>query len=270
MSQTEALAFSTDLDREVLLQRLDAVVDPEIDKSILKLGFVNSIQADAGHVTVELHLPTYWCSPNFCYMMAEDTRRELSKVTGVTDVTIRLKDHFASKAIESGVNSGQTFSEAFPDEAWEDLDEMRSIFLRKGYLSRQERLLRGLLQLGLSYEEISQLRNQDLTVQGDFCWVRHPTGQVSRVGPAEMATRYFHRGKEMGHAADPAATLVTDLNDKVIPQDRMKEYFVNARTVRLSLEANGSLCKAVLQARKGVEERVFVNLSSYIHHKRES
>ena len=270
MSNTEALAFSTDLDREVLLQRLDAVLDPEIDESILKLGFVNSIQTEAGHVTVELHLPTYWCSPNFCYMMAEDTRRELSKVAGITDVTIRLKDHFASQAIEAGVNSGSTFSEAFPGEALEDLDEMRCMFLRKGYLSRQEHLLRSLLQLGLSFAEMSELRNQDLTIQGEFCWVRRPAGQVSRVGPAEMATRYFQRREEMGHGSAPAAALVTDLDDKVIPQDRLEGYFVNARTVRLSLEANGSLCQAMLQARKGVREPVFVNLNSSIHHKRES
>ena len=125
MSDAEALAFPTDLSREVLLERLDAVLDPEIDESILRLGFVNSIQTDAGHVTVELHLPTYWCSPNFCYMMAEDTRRELLKVAGITDVTICLKDHFASEAIEAGVNSGKTFSEAFPGEAVGDLDEMR-------------------------------------------------------------------------------------------------------------------------------------------------
>jgi len=160
MTNTETLTFPTDLDREVLLQRLDAILDPEIDESILKLGFVNSIQTDAGHITVELHLPTYWCSPNFCYMMAEDNRHELSKIAGITGVTIRLKDHFASQTIKEGVNSGRTFSEAFPGEALEDLDEMRFMFLRKGYLSRQEQLLRSLLQLGLSYAEMSQLRNQ--------------------------------------------------------------------------------------------------------------
>ena len=269
MSDTKALAFPTDLDREVLMQRLDAVLDPEIDESILKLGFVNSMQTDAGHVTVELHLPTYWCAPNFCYMMAEDTRRELLKVNSVTDVTIRLKDHFASQAIEAGVNSDRTFTEAFPGEALEDLDEMRCVFLRKGYLSRQEHLLRSFMQLGLSFAEISQLRNQDLTIQGEFCWVRRPAGEVSRVGPAELAARYFERREEMGHGSEPSAVLVTDLEDQVIPQDRLEEYFVNARTVRLSLEANGSLCQAMLQARKGVGERVFVNLSPSIHRERE-
>ena len=269
MSKSEAFAVPADLDRKVVLQRLDAVLDPEIDESILKLGFVNSIQSNAGHVTVELHLPTYWCSPSFCYMMAEDTRRELLQVTGITDVTVRLKDHFASQAIEAGVNSNRTFSEAFPGEAFEDLDEMRYMFLCKGYLSRQESLLRSLLRVGLSYAEISQLRNQDLTIGGDDCWVKRAADQVSRVGPASVATRYFQRRKEMGHRSEPAAPLVTDQDDKVIPRDRLEEYFVNARTVRLSLQANGSLCQAMLEARKGVEEREFVNLSPSIHHGRE-
>ena len=270
MGDAQPPAFPVDRHRKVLLERLDAVLDPEIDESILKLGFVNSIQTDAGHITVELHLPTYWCSPGFCYMMAEDTRRELLKAAGVTDVTVRLKDHFASQAVEAGVNSGKTFSEAFPGEALGDLDEMRRTFLRKGYLKRQEQLMRNFVQLGLSFEEMSQLRNEDLTIQREFCRVRRPTGQLSRVGPAELAARFFQRREEMGHCSSPTAALLTDLEDKVIPPDQLEEYFVNARTVRLSLEANGSLCTAMLQSRKAVERRVFVNLGSYSHHERES
>ena len=73
--------FLIPLDREVIFKRLEKVLDPELDESILKLGFVKSIAAKSDHLTIELHLPTYWCAPNFSYMMAEDTRRELLTVS---------------------------------------------------------------------------------------------------------------------------------------------------------------------------------------------
>jgi metal-sulfur cluster biosynthetic enzyme len=68
------------LDREVILKRLDRVLDPELDQSVLELGFIEAIEAENGHLTVETQLPTSWCSPNFAYMMAEDIRRELLSV----------------------------------------------------------------------------------------------------------------------------------------------------------------------------------------------
>ena len=45
--------------------------------------------------------------------MAEDIRRQLLTVEGVQHVTVRVKDHAASAAIEAGVNSGKSFAEAF-------------------------------------------------------------------------------------------------------------------------------------------------------------
>ena len=92
------LSLPDTLNREVYLQTvLEKVLDPELDEPILKLGFVKSIEAESDHLTIELHLPTYWCAPNFSYMMAEDTRRELLLVEGLHGVTVRLKDHFAAR-----------------------------------------------------------------------------------------------------------------------------------------------------------------------------
>ena len=138
------LSLPDTLDREVIFKQLEKVLDPELDESILKLGFVKSIEVESDHLTIELHLPTYWCAPNFSYMMAEDTRRELLTVEGIHDVTVRLKDHFAARTIEASVNAGKSFSEAFPDEASENLCQLSDLFLRKGYIRRQERLLRNL------------------------------------------------------------------------------------------------------------------------------
>ena len=88
------LSLPDTLDQEVIFKRLEKVLDPELDESILKLGFVKSIEAESDHLTIELHLPTYWCAPNFSYMMAEDTPVN-DDVGDSTSVTVRLKDHFA-------------------------------------------------------------------------------------------------------------------------------------------------------------------------------
>ena len=81
-------------DRRAVLERLDRVLDPELDKSILKLGFVESLRVQESCLTVVLYLPTYFCSPGFAYLMANDVRRELLSVEGVQEVTVRLRDHF--------------------------------------------------------------------------------------------------------------------------------------------------------------------------------
>ena len=69
-----ACSLPESMDRSAILEHLDRVLDPELDESILKLGFVQSIQADEGLLTVTLRLPTYWCAPNFSYLMVDACR----------------------------------------------------------------------------------------------------------------------------------------------------------------------------------------------------
>ena len=132
-------------------QQLRGVLDPEIDESILELGFVESLRFTGDELQVELRFPTTWCSPNFAYMMAEDVRRSLLDVGSVRQVLVLLKDHFTAERIEAAVNAGRSFKDAFPEEALSNLDELRLYFLQKGFLKRQEGLLRSLLQASLSY-----------------------------------------------------------------------------------------------------------------------
>ena len=44
------LSLPDTLDREVIFKRLEKVLDPELDESILKLGFVKSIKAESGQL----------------------------------------------------------------------------------------------------------------------------------------------------------------------------------------------------------------------------
>jgi metal-sulfur cluster biosynthetic enzyme len=237
------------LDRAAIRRELDAVLDPELDESILGLGMVQSVTAEGGTVSVELRLPTYWCAANFSYLMAADTRRNLLRVPGVEEVTVRLSGHFAGQAIEDGVNSGVSFTQAFPGEAWGDLEQLRELFLRKGYVARQERLIRELRDAGLSFPEMSSLAMADLTWDGDTCRVSPSGRPQGRPVAGPVARRYLERRADLSLDCSPEGPLLTDLGDSPIAAGELEAYFVRARTARVSAEATGSLCSALLQAR---------------------
>src|SRR5215813_8979450 len=158
MRENVPCEFPAGDDGAAVLERLAHVLDPELDESILDLGFVRSLELRSGHASVALRLPTSWCAVNFAYLMAEDVRRALLTVEGIRQVTVRLGDHCAAGEIEAAVNEGRPFAEAFPGEGAGSLAALRLTFLRKGFLSRQERLLRELRAAGCSTAVICALQ----------------------------------------------------------------------------------------------------------------
>ena len=244
------LSLPPNLEQQAILERLDTVLDPELDESVLKLGFVEAIDAEDGRLTIQLRLPTYWCAPNFSYLMASDVRRELLGVVGVREVTVRLGDHFAAEVIEASVNSGKSFVEAFPNEASDNLGQLRDLFLRKGYFKRQYELLRQLRNAGLSLEAIAALRIEDLRLDDETCWVQSPGVETTFVGPAEVAVKYLARRADLDLNCSTKTALITDLSGNPVLANKLEEHLIHARTVRLALEANQSFCTALLQMRK--------------------
>ena len=238
------------IDRRAVLEQLDRVLDPELDESILQLGFVRSIHANRKLLTVTLRLPTYWCAPNFSYLMVADVRRRLLTVENVCQVQIRLEDHFASEEIERAVNANKSFEEAFPAEASENLDQLRVLFLRKGYLKRQEALLRSLRDAGLSSAQIAPLLLSNLQFDETTCWLARQPDRSVTLGCASLARRYLQRRAEIGiDMAHDSPLMVNLLGQRVAATD-LEQYFIYARTVRVSLDANGSLCCALLAAQR--------------------
>ncbi len=75
--------FPPGYDGSAILERLVQVLDPELDESILDLGFVRALELRSGHASIALRLPTSWCAVNFAYLMAEDVRRALLTVEGI-------------------------------------------------------------------------------------------------------------------------------------------------------------------------------------------
>ena len=226
--------FADSCDGKVILGRLGQVLDPELDEPILQLGFVRSIQVRDGHAVIALQLPTSWCAVNFAYLMAEDIRNALVAIDGIDRVTVHLGDHCAAEQIEAAVNKGETFAEAFPGEGSGGLAALRWVFLRKGFLGRQERLLRDLRAAGVPPARICSLCVSDMSPESV---------------PAETLRRYLERRTELGLDCSPTAPLIVDLEGNGLSAGRLNAYYCDARTVRVAMEANGSFCRALLATR---------------------
>ena len=78
------------VDEAGVLGALSGVRDPELDEPITELGFVSDLEIEGEAVYIRLRLPTYFCAPNFAYLMVADAREAILSVPGVRRV---LRDH---------------------------------------------------------------------------------------------------------------------------------------------------------------------------------
>ena len=201
-------------DRATVLDALSGVRDPELDEPITDLQFVSSLDIEDSAVSVNLRLPTYYCAPNFAYLMVADTREALLSVEGVEEARVVLDDHYASSEINGGVNGEFGFARSFPGQTEGDtLDELRNIFRRKSFVSRQEQLCRSLIREGRSPEELAGMRLGDVDETGAF-------------------EKYLERRSELGIDTSPEAPLVVDPDGKQIPREAVVEHREAQRGVR--------------------------------------
>src|SRR5689334_25277254 len=108
---------------DAILAALETVRDPELDEPITSLGFVASCAVSAaGDAQVRLRLPTYFCAPNFAFLMVADAYDAVSAVRGIRHAEIVLDDHFASDAINTGVAAQAGFVRSFDGEAVAELE----------------------------------------------------------------------------------------------------------------------------------------------------
>ena len=146
-----------------ILDALSGVRDPELDEPVTDLGFVSELEIEGDAVSVRLRLPTYFCAPNFAYLMVVDARAAVLSIPGVRQARVVLNDHYASDEINEGVNEAKGFDGAFPNETESpNLEELRGIFRRKSFVARQEKLCRALLSEGLSPLELAAMRLGDV------------------------------------------------------------------------------------------------------------
>ena len=95
---------------------------------------------------MRLRLPTYFCAPNFAYLMVADAYDAVSAADGVRSAEVVLEDHFAAGVINSGVAAGAGFVSSFDGEAVSELHQLRADFLRKAVMAGTDQVCRPLLR----------------------------------------------------------------------------------------------------------------------------
>jgi metal-sulfur cluster biosynthetic enzyme len=215
------------------------VHDPELDEPVTDMGFVERVEvADDGSVALDFRLPTYWCSPNFAFLMLDGVREALESLSWRPRFEIALHDHLFAEEVNKGVAAGKPFAEIFEALSPEgDLAGLRETFLRKAFQKRQEAALVGLREAGWADDDILTLDRGTL--------------DKANVGP-ELTVRLTHYldalKARFPSSGDEAAAFVawegTPLTAAELP-----DYLGRLRAVRINMEFNGALCRGLKEAR---------------------
>ena len=211
---------------------LATVRDPELDAPITTLGFVASCTVSTeGQAQIRLRLPTYFCAPNFAFLMVADAYDAVSSVPGVQSAEVILDDHFASGEINAGVAAEAGFVASFDGEAASELDELRAQFLRKAVMAGTDQVCRPLVDHGVTPAELASLT----------------LGAIPASGALD---RLRQRRADLGIPADNDAPLLLDpATGQRISEEAVPLHLRRARVTQAGIEANTSMCTGMLKAR---------------------
>jgi metal-sulfur cluster biosynthetic enzyme len=217
-----------------VLAALDGVRDPELDEPVTALGFVSACTVSAdGIADVRLRLPTYFCAPNFAFLMVADAYDAVSSVEGVRRTEVVLEDHFASDAINSGIAARSGFVESFEGLAAAELDELRRDFVRKAVLAGTDRVCRPLMAAGRTTDDLAGLT-------------------LGEVAPSADLARLRARRAELGlPSGDDSPLLVDAATGEAVGVQALPLHLRRARLTSVNMEANGSMCRGMLRERYG-------------------
>ena len=214
-----------------VLDALATVYDPELDEPITSLRFVTSCAVSPdGEVDVRLRLPTPQCAPNFAFLMAADARDAVRRLPGTRAVRVVLEDHYTGEEINAAVGRGEGFAEAFPGETEGGLDALRELFQRKALVARQARLCEAVLAGGATPEAVTEMRVADLPGDAD-------------------GSRCIELREQLGLSSAADAPAFVRPDGEPIAAADLRHWLRTARLVRVSLEANGGICRSLLAAR---------------------
>ncbi|WP_407180972.1 metal-sulfur cluster assembly factor [Bradyrhizobium sp. STM 3562] len=220
--------------------RLATVTDPELDEPVTELGFVELVTVhDDGGVDIVFRLPTYWCSANFAFLMADDMRQAVSALPWVRGARPQLRDHMVAQEINRGVGEGKSFADALKDFApGGSLGDLREKFRRKAFERRQEFMIRALR--GLGYEDPAICR---MTL-GTYDEVSFGSEEAARQKPRYRELLVERR---LAYLRDDRAFVTYE--GRPIRRHELASYLQRLRGVRINMEFNSSLCRGLLAAR---------------------
>jgi metal-sulfur cluster biosynthetic enzyme len=219
---------------------LATVVDPELGEPITDLGFVTALSvlprsvlpsgAGGQEVHVLLRLPTYFCAPNFAYLMVADAHDAILGLEDVDSVKVELQDHFASEEINAGVAASNGFTDAFPGEATSELNDLRLTFQRKTHLACLERTCRRLIAAGWQIDALADTKLAD-------------------VPPSHEFDSLMRRRAELGLPTAPESPLFVEEDGEGVSAEQLPARLRFAKAVRISIDGNAGLCRGLLKTR---------------------
>ena len=216
---------------KAVLEALGTVLDPELDEPITDLDFVASCSvSEDGVATVRLRLPTFFCAPNFSFLMVADAYDAVSAVEGVTRAEVALVDHHAAAEINGGVAAHAGFVETFAGEAESELTELRRYFLKKAVIAGQDRVARPLVDAGVGPDELAELT-------------------LGSAPPSADLDRLRQRRAALGLPDGDQTPLLLHPDGSRVTSAQVPLHLRRARLTRLGIEANGELCRSFLRTR---------------------
>ncbi|MFB2550493.1 iron-sulfur cluster assembly protein [Ensifer soli] len=230
--------------RRELWRQLATVNDPELDEAVTEMGFIDRAEIDgSGAVAVDFRLPTYWCSPNFAFLMLEDLRNALAALSWQPSFRITLHDHMFAEEVNKGIAEGRGFSEIFGALAEKaDLEALREKFRRKAFQRRQEAVILALRAAGLSDEAVVGLTLAGLDA------VRGVDGTVVARYREIVRIRFPQR--------TPEEAAIVDLDGGAVDAAGLVAHLADLRSVRINMEFNGALCRGLKGTRYKEVDRV--------------
>ncbi len=214
------------------LAALTTVRDPELDTPITALGFVASCKVSCeGRAVVRLRLPTYFCAPNFAYLMVADAYDAVTAVPGVTSAEVILEDHFAADQINQGVAAQAGFVKSFDGEAVAELGDLRAQFLRKAVMAGTDQVCRPLVAAGVTPAELTVLT-------------------LGAVPASPELNRLRERRAELGlPVGDDSPLLIDPRTGAPVEEQAVPLHLRKARVTRAGIEANTSICSGMFKVR---------------------
>lgn len=222
--------------------RLDLVMDPELDEPVTDMGFIEAVAVtsqgqNTATVQVSFRLPTYWCSPNFAFLMAEDIKRQVEALPWVAQAVVTLHDHMAAEEMNAAVNAGASFGSVFADlHPDEDLAALREKFDIKAFQRRQESVIKALIAMGFLPDEVTAMPRAllEATDLPDAEAARQKVRYLAILGQKGLSPRPQDRAFPTYQGA-----AITDY----------PAYMGLLRSVRINMEFSGSLCRGLKRSR---------------------
>lgn len=213
-----------------VVEALGSVRDPELDEPLPALGFVTEVSVEGDDVRVRLRLPTYFCAPNFAYLMVAAARREVERIEWAERVEILLEDHFSATEINRSVADESGFEGAFPGEVDGDVTGLVDLFARKALMARQGRLAEAAERAGAGDAELATMTLAALPASADRTRVEELREQLG-----------------LPSGEDSPAFLTPD--GSRVDADQMSRFLRLARLIRVSIDGNSGLCRGLLATR---------------------